>query len=327
MTSPQIRPGVSESISAQDYGIRFACPVCSVPLDSPGGASEIACLNCRFVLRAENGIWQAIPQDRLARYQDFIREYEYVRQAEGRGSSTADYYLALPFRDLSGSNTAQWAIRARTFSYFQREILSAAEASIPSLKILDLGAGNGWFSYRMALRGHRPVAVDLLTNDFDALGAARVYQHHLRHPFPRVRAELERLPFPSEEFDLAVFNASFHYSEDFRSTLGEALRCVVPGGAVAICDSPWYSMESSGHEMVRERHKHFLSQFGFASDSIESQEFLTDQRLERLEAAFGIQWEIHRPSYGVRWALRPFIARWQRRREPSQFRIFVARRP
>ena len=41
-----------------------------------------------------------------------------------------------------------------------------------ALRILDLGAGNGWMSYRLALQGHLPIAVDLLTNDRDGLGAA-----------------------------------------------------------------------------------------------------------------------------------------------------------
>ena len=104
-------------------------------------------------------------------------EYQTVRAAEGRGSEDPEYYLALPYRDLSGRNVSQWAIRARTFRYIERKILPPLEAVHPAaMKVLDLGAGNGWMSYRLALRGHRPAAVDLLTNDQDGLGR--------RRPFP-----------------------------------------------------------------------------------------------------------------------------------------------
>ncbi len=93
-------------------------------------------------------------------------------------------------------------------------------------RILDLGAGNCWMSFRLALSGYRPVAVDLLTNDHDGLGAATHYRKHLNILFPRFQAEMEYLPFQGEQFDAIIFNASFHYSEDYEATLREALRCV-----------------------------------------------------------------------------------------------------
>jgi predicted RNA methylase len=56
------------------------------------------------------------------------------------------------------------------------------EASRP-LDLLDLGAGTGWMSYRLALRGHHPVAVDLLNDDRDGLGAARHFFAKLPREF------------------------------------------------------------------------------------------------------------------------------------------------
>ena len=108
-------------------------------------------------------------------------------------------------------------------------------------------------SYRLALRGHLPVAVDLLTNEQDGLGAAINYTRAVDPLFPRVQAELERLPFPSFGFDLVIFNASFHYSEDYECTFAEALRCTRRGGVVVIADSPWYAKEESGERMVEKK--------------------------------------------------------------------------
>src|SRR3546814_17387532 len=43
--------------------------------------------------------------------------------------------------------------------------------------------------------------------------------------------------------------------------------------------------------------------------------------------ALSIRWAVHRPWYGPRWALRPLIAKLRGHREPSRFRLYVARKP
>jgi SAM-dependent methyltransferase len=273
-----------------------------------------------------NGIWRALSPDRVDHFQKFIDEYEFIRAAEGRGSAQPEYYLNLPFKDISGRNSDQWAIRARTFRAMQRSmVVPVARRTGCALRILDLGAGNGWLSYRLALCGHLPVAVDLLTNDRDGLGAAIHYNAHINPLFPRVQAELDRLPFVSSAFDLVIFNASFHYSVNYERTFAEAVRCTCPGGSIVIADTSWYSDEESGRRMVEEKRERFFTTYGFASDSISSLEYLTPDRLHRLQNAFELEWSYMSPFYGIRWAFRPLRAKLARRRPPSQFRIYAAR--
>jgi SAM-dependent methyltransferase len=294
---------------ASETGASLTCPICSIATDCQGG------------------IFHAISPSRAARFDGFIADYEFVRTAEDRGSLDPGFYLSLPDPDLSGALGKQWKIRRRTFLHIVREILVPLASRLGRpLDILDLGAGNGWLSYRLSVMGHRPVAVDLLTNDRDGLGAARHYAAHLPRMFPRVRADLNHLPFDSASFDLAIFNASFHYSEDFTATLGEALRCVRPGAPVVIADTPWYRLERSGAEMVAEKHANFFATYGFASNSLRSQEFLTPQRLSALATSLHVRWRVLKPWYGLNWAMRPLRAKLQRRRTPSKFRIFVAER-
>ncbi len=193
-------------------------------------------------------------------------------------------------------------------------------------KILDLGAGNCWMSFRLALAGYQPIAVDLLTNEYDGLAAAAHYQKHLTEPLPRFQAEAARLPFQDGQFDAIVFNASFHYSENYAATLREALRCLKSGGVVIISDTPCYSCEAAGMQMVSERHALFLQKYRTASDSVRSLEFLTMDRLRTLEEQLSIRWTMHSPRYGLKWAMRPLLARLRRRREPARFRIYAARK-
>jgi SAM-dependent methyltransferase len=158
------------------------------------------------------------------------------------------------------------------------------------------------------------------------LAAAAHYRPYLSGDIPRFQAELQNLPFSDDQFDAAIFNASFHYAEDYEKTLAEVLRCLKGGGQLIIMDTPWYSSERHGQQMVTERHAFFEKEYKTASDSIRSMEFLTDARLRRLEQVLSIQWRIYRPWYGLSWTMRPWTAKLRGRREPSKFRIYVARK-
>jgi SAM-dependent methyltransferase len=245
----------------------------------------------------------------------FLSDYARIRAAEGRGSSTSAYYLALPFADLTGRNSSQWRIRARTFEYFRRRLLPGRPC-----RILDLGAGNGWLSYRLAQMGHLPVAVDIFADAQDGLCAAKHYPLRI----PAVEADFNDLPFPAASFDLAIFNSSLHYSDDYRKTLAAARRCLRRGGRVIILDSPVYRCREHGEAMRAERQEWFLRQYGLRSEALGSIEFLDLEMLQSLARELPLAWRIHRPWYGFRWHLRPLRAWLKRRRPPSRFWILEA---
>lgn len=310
--------------------LQLQCPVCAHPLGNLAAAFDdagLTCAECNFALLSEGGIWKALRPSRHAYFEKFMREYEAVRTSEGRGSASSEYYLALPYQDMTGRNQWQWQIRARSYECFDEHFLADLESCRPAgFDVLDIGAGNGWLSYRLALSKHRPVAVDLLVNDSDGLGAARHYREAVPGLFPRFQAEMDVLPFVDGQFDLVVFNASFHYSEDYERTLREALRCVRPGGHVAVIDSPFYYRCASGVRMVEEKHRQFESKYGFRSDSLRSREFLYPELMAKLGAACGIRWKTLKPSHGLLWNLRPLKARLFGKREPSRFYIFTAQK-
>lgn len=330
MIGAQITTAPALNNGAVEHRISLLCwqcgkslgPITALPVDGYGIWS---CKSCSAETLYDNSIWISIAPQRVEYYKRFIADYEFIRSAEGRGSVDADYYLALPYKDLSGNNTDQWKIRACTFRYMERHIIRPlAVFRNQALRILDLGAGNGWMSYRLALMGYFPVAVDLLVNHYDGLGAATHFDRQLRPLFPRVQAELDHLPFPSSTFDLVIFNASFHYSEDYDQTLAEALRCIHSEGVVVIADTPWYADDKSGKKMVEEKHRHFAVKYGFASNSIASCEYLTPHRLSQLHRNLSVRWKTYKPFYGLQWALRPLRAELRNRRPPARFYIYTA---
>jgi SAM-dependent methyltransferase len=310
---------ISSEISQESipFGVELRCPLCA------RNVSSFSCGACKFEMVKEGGVIRALPPDRQIHFSQFVADYEYIRKEEGRNSRDEAFYLSLPYLDTTGHNSGQWKIRAKTFDYLVRRILRPLPREA---RVLDLGAGNCWASYRLSLEGYKPIAVDLLTNEDDGLGAAKHFREVQPNCFPCFQAELHCLPFQDGQFDAAVFNASFHYSENYEEALKEALRCLKPGGLLVICDTPWYSSEASGDRMIVEKRASFKRQFNTASDSVRCLEFLTDERLRKLGKNLEIVWSVHRPWYGFRWHSRPFSAWLRRKREPSRFRIYVAKR-
>lgn len=271
----------------------------------------------------------------------FTREYTTVRRAEGWGSTDRAYYQALPFTDLTGRFERIWRIRARSYVTFVTHVLEPLEAKCADyrslsatlakeprsggrqeLRILDLGAGNGWLSNRLAERGHSVTAIDLSEDPFDGLGAAR----HYSAPFTTLLAEFDQLPLPDNHVDLAIFNASIHYSTNYAATLQEALRVLQPHGTLVILDSPMYTDPSSGARMVQERQNRFMATYGFASDALPSEHFLTPARLAELGKELELTWQTHQPVLDWRSAIGRTLGGLRARREPARFPVIVGTR-
>lgn len=244
-------------------------------------------------------------------YAQFINDYETIRKAEGRGAPDPAYYRSLPFH-----NHPDWRIRAATFKMFQPTLPATPQ------RILDLGAGNGWLSHRLAALGHQLMAIDLTVNAFDGLGCWRFYEP----PFTPIQAEFDHLPCPNASQEYVIFNASLHYATDYLVTLGEALRTLTPTGKIIILDSPVYHQAQSGEQMVREREAAFRARYGMASNALASQNFLTYTQLAALCQALGLEMQIRTPFYGLRWWLRPWRARLTGHREPANFHLIALTR-
>src|SRR6185503_3620997 len=128
---------------------------------------------------SRGGVVTAAAATRAEALARFRAGYGAHRAAEGRGAGGTAELLALPYL-FEGPQAAQWKIRSRTYHAFAARVMAplAALAGRP-LRILDLGAGNGWLCYRAALLGHEPTAVDVRDDSVDGLGAAAGYDAHL----------------------------------------------------------------------------------------------------------------------------------------------------
>jgi SAM-dependent methyltransferase len=292
----------------------FICPRCRGRLTA-SGENQFRCPNDALVFSCVDGVWRFLLPERQSYYSTFISEYEAIRRFEGRFSMDAAYYRALPFEDLSGNFSGDWRIRSASF----RALMGLLPVHST---LLDLGAGNGWLANRLASAGHEVYAVDLLLNPEDGLGTWKYYESK----YTPVQAEFIRLPFLDASADVVLYNASFHYSESYGATLAEASRVLKHGGQIIIMDSPVYRDTCSGEEMLAEKEVSFLDQYGFASNSIESEGYLTYDHMQTMGGGVGLRWRHVIPFYGLLWTLRPWLAGLRRKREPAQFGLWIGSR-
>lgn len=257
------------------------------------------------------GIWRFLPSSREHEFADFLREYRIVRADEGWGATDAGYYRALPHVGQRDPQRHIWRVRTRSF---QR--LLALIGDVRPLKILDVGAGNGWLANQLALRGHTVAALDLADDPRDGLGAWIYYAVS----FEAYQAEFDRLPFGDAQFDLVIFNAALHYSRALAVTLCEARRVMRRDGRILVLDSPFYVRSSSGAAMVIEREAGFARKYGFHRQ-VRAVGFLTGAALEQAAAQAGTSVR----ADGCGWAARIHRAwvEWRTRHEPARFPVVI----
>ncbi|MEZ5365050.1 MAG: class I SAM-dependent methyltransferase [Bryobacterales bacterium] len=194
-----------------------------------------------------------------------------------------------------------------TERFFERKVLAPLEeAAARPLRILEIGASAGWFTPRLAARGHQAFAVDLRTAPNAESG-------------PRARVALESLPFPNEQFDLAVFRASFHLAVDYRATLREVRRVLGWGGRVVILDTPVYHSYRDGEQM-RERR---LAQMGTQQEPDLSMGYLDQGMIEELRRELNLRWSLSEPWRGLGYWLAPLRAKLTGERPPVRYTVLA----
>ncbi|KAA3647808.1 MAG: class I SAM-dependent methyltransferase [Chloroflexi bacterium] len=296
----------------------LACPTSRQSLENVSD-NELSTADRQYSYKCLDGIWRFLPPDRANHFKQFIKEYEAVRKAEGRGERDKDYYRALPYEDISGKRPEDWRIRAASLDTLLEQVLEPSEQKLSPMTILDIGAGNGWLSHQLAKRGHALGAVDLLVNDWDGLGAQKYYDVD----FTRMQAEFDHLPIKDKQIDILIYNAALHYSEHYGVTLTEGLRCLKTDGILVVMDSPIYMDGESGWQMVQEREEAFQQKHGFPSNAINSENYLTYGRVDSLGEKLGIRWRRITPDFGLGWKLRPLKAGILMRREPAKFELLI----
>ena len=224
----------------------------------------------------------------------------------------------LPAVPRDHPQAAEWRIRRESYAHLQEHAIPAIW--LGPMRVLELGAGCAWLSYRLATLGYRVVAVDRLDDEADGLGACR----HYPTTFAAVQADFDALPFEPHQFDVVVFTGSLHYSSDPEGSLREAVRMVSPGGTVAVMDSPVFRRDADGESMIADQQRRLKVEDGLVAPIRPGVGFLTYARMERAFRALGLRARFLRSRGPLVWRLRRQMGRLRLGRQPAAFGVWVA---
>jgi SAM-dependent methyltransferase len=293
-------------------------PACLCRCGRPLLSDRWRCVTCAQPYDEGDGVLRWITAARLATVEPFLSQYRSVRERDGYRVPSAEYYRRLPVVTADDPQFVVWQVRRESFVRLRQLLLSRFRQHRPS--VLDLGAGNGWLSHRLADVGCRPVAVDVLDDDVDGLGACR----HYDRPFTRVQADFDDLPFAPRQFDAVVFNGSLHYAPDVPATLARASALIAPGGVLAVVDSPAFVSARHGEAMCARNEERFRRDYGLAVPVRPGQGFVTLPSLEASAREMLREPHFFESRGPQRWAMSRLVTRVCRGLVPPRFGVWMA---
>jgi len=117
------------------------------------------------------------------------------------------------------------------YGEWQEVTFLSKDIDLQGLKVLDIGAGLGFDSHRLSMRGAHVTALEF----------SPILAESGQINFPHIRwigGFSHCLPFKQASFDAVFCNAALHHMRDIPATISESLRVLRPGGIlITTCDS------------------------------------------------------------------------------------------
>lgn len=207
--------------------MNLRCPVCGATLN----VEATGCLQGHAIDRGPGDVIRLMTPDFAARVDRFELALADHLSGQGRARLRPEDYADLPARPAARGIPA-WVSRAHDL-----EIVRPCAPPGAGLRVLDLGAWNGWLSDALSRAGHIATAVSFFGGTEDGLGARGRY---LNPAWTAIQMDEDRLDLIDETFDLVIINRSLHAAPDPVERLRAAVRLLRPGGRVIATGLPIY---------------------------------------------------------------------------------------
>ena len=190
----------------------------------------------------------------MPRWNCSLSNMRVTERGGGQGLSTATPCSSFPTSSAVRTQRNGESAHAPSMRSWTEVLRPAAARVGRPLTVLDLGAGNGWLSYRVALEGHHAFALDIRDDTIDGLGAAECFV--ARRATDGMRRRVVRCdstcPRPDRH---RAFNASLHYATDLASCSAKPRAWSDPAVRSPSSIRPFYAREADGLAMVAEKNR------------------------------------------------------------------------
>ena len=184
----------------------------------------------------------------------FEETYLALRRKEGRIYSDEEVRW-LPSVDVSHPYFAEWRIRKHSCD----KLVGYLRRKKQSLKILEVGCGNGWLCYQLSKIEHGKVTgIDI--NKTELNQAQRIFGKIDNLEF--LAAEIADEKIRHKKFDIIIFAASIQYFPSLEKIISSCLQMLNANGEIHILDSHFYS--DSGSVTARNRSEEYFQSMGFS---------------------------------------------------------------
>jgi len=287
----------------------WACPVCLSRLEETGDA--LRCASEGRIYRRRDGLAILLrPEEEglLVDADSYAHAWKRDALAPPRSMQLELPYVASRY----------WRPKARSL-----EALLGILGPARGRRAVDMGAGTGWLSYRLAEAGFRCYATDLVSDPDVGLGAAAAYD--ARRGFERAIASLSRWPFRTGSVDVAVCNASLHYLPDIRPAVSEAARVLRREGVFVVMNDP-VNRDQKSAERASSDFRDRLGSAGAHGSLVDGHRHFVATDLETSLRAEFPRLQRHDPDYGLGFRATRALKQVLLRMELASFPIYVARR-
>lgn len=226
---------------------KYNCPECYNPLNQ-----HLTCKNGHHFVEKE-GVLSLLKKTEAEKLALFLSKFEAYREKMGLRIKDESLYPQLPFVQNGLAGTS-WKARKIDINYVFSELPKAK-----GLKILEIGAWNGWLSNQLAKAGHDVIAIDIFTDKYDGLGAMQFYPHK----WTCIQMDIEAVDKVfSTQFNAIILNWGAAYIPDLPNYVDKLKSMLVQNGKLIFIGIAVYLDEKAKIAELAALNADFYTEYG-----------------------------------------------------------------
>ena len=256
------------SLSEMKQREKILCPICHSPL-------SLETYNCQnnHQFSQENGVIQLFTPETSARLIPYLENFNQYRKKAGWHINDPTIFPRLPHIS-EATALGHWKPKQHDLRLIKK-LLTGKK----SLKILEIGAWNGWLSHHLVKWGHSLTTIDYFDSQNDGLKAMKFYPQD----WIALQMEVEDISILAGKYDVIILNRCYAYYTDPILALQKLKKKLVSGGMILLTGLNIYSDGDRRKAEFEAYKENFRKENGFEMMSKPTKGFLDLEDQNALE--------------------------------------------